>query len=81
MLLQSDNYRLLVAGGKSNGVPVTAGMIYNSGNIFTTFDQDNDARHNGNCAESYRGGWWWVKSNKNNIQFIKRLKLLKMLFH
>jgi hypothetical protein len=55
--LQSEKYRLQVAGSKSNGNSVTAGMIVQSGMMFSTFDQDND-NYTFNCAERFQGGWW-----------------------
>jgi len=57
-LFQSDKYRLNVADGVSDGMPLTTGMIGHSGWMFTTIDQDNDADTNANCAKTYRGGWW-----------------------
>lgn len=34
-------------------------MTSNSGNQFSTFDQDNDGSSTFNCAEKHRGGWWY----------------------
>lgn len=34
-------------------------MNSNSGNQFSTFDQDNDGSSTFNCAEKHRGGWWY----------------------
>ena len=42
-------------------------LPYHSGQMFTTYDQDHD-KWNGNCAVTFRGGWWynqcrWVNLN------------------
>ena len=29
------------------------------GMLFSTYDQDNDRKSNGNCASTYGGGWWF----------------------
>ena len=34
-------------------------MNYYSGRKFTTYDNDNDDHGGVNCAEYYRGGWWY----------------------
>ena len=33
-------------------------MGYQNGNQFSTYDVDND-KYSGNCAGSYKGGWWY----------------------
>jgi len=33
---------------------------------FTTKDQDNDMA-NGNCAQSYKGAWWYNACHKANL--------------
>ena len=56
----SDKYRLTV-GGYTGG----SGDYFTSGNEpannaqFTTYDNDNDAWSSGNCAISYKSGWWY----------------------
>ena len=57
----ASKYRLQVAGYSG-----TAGdsIVYGSGGhnlngmAFTTHDRDNDL-DSGNCAQSYKGGWWY----------------------
>ena len=39
---------------------------YHSGMAFTTFDNDND-NSGGNCAESYKGGWWYNSCYHSNL--------------
>lgn len=34
-------------------------MSYGIGKAFSTSDRDNDIWGNGNCAETYAGGWWF----------------------
>jgi ficolin len=33
---------------------------------FSTSDNDNDIL-DGNCAETYRGAWWYVKCHESNL--------------
>jgi hypothetical protein len=42
----------------SNGQSITTGMIFHTGMMFSTFDQDNDANSGHNCAQQFLGGWW-----------------------
>ena len=55
---ESTNYRLIVSG--YNDIISTAGhsMGHHDRMEFTTFDRDND-NGNGNCANYFRGGWWF----------------------
>lgn len=34
-------------------------MTYHAGQKFSTFDQDNDAWPEGNCAKAHTGAWWY----------------------
>ena len=34
-------------------------LKYHDGQMFTTFDNDNDQATN-NCADQYSGGWWFL---------------------
>ncbi|XP_062593604.1 ficolin-1-like, partial [Saccostrea cucullata] len=61
---EDNKYRLTVSG--YNG---TAGnsLWYNNGMKFTTKDQDNDLRGNGNCGISCHGGWWYRGCTHANL--------------
>ena len=38
-----------------------------NGKPFTTYDQDNDEKSGGNCANTNGGGWWFVKCDRSNL--------------
>ncbi|XP_069108364.1 angiopoietin-related protein 7-like [Argopecten irradians] len=54
---QANNYRLNISG--FSGDVRTDGMAYHNGMQFSTYDQDNDNHGSTNCAQQYRGGWWY----------------------
>jgi ficolin len=41
-------------------------MAEHNGQMFTTKDRDND-KWSRNCAERYKGGWWYNSCLKANI--------------
>ncbi|XP_049519496.1 techylectin-5A isoform X2 [Dermacentor silvarum] len=47
------------------GPPGWDAMRHHDGQKFSTFDRDNDAGNN-NCAEAYRGGWWYYNCHACN---------------
>ncbi|CAC5381226.1 Fibrinogen-like protein A,Ryncolin-4,Angiopoietin-related protein 7,Ficolin-3,Ficolin-1-B,Techylectin-5A,Ficolin-2,Ryncolin-1,Tenascin-R,Fibrinogen-like protein 1,Angiopoietin-1,Tenascin-X,Tenascin-N,Ryncolin-3,Tenascin, Ryncolin-2,Angiopoietin-related protein 6,Techylectin-5B,Angiopoietin-2,Microfibril-associated glycoprotein 4,Ficolin-1-A,Ficolin-1,Angiopoietin-4 [Mytilus coruscus] len=53
---QSTNYRLTV-----NGYSGTAGnaLSYHNKWAFSTKDKDNDGNNRKNCAEEFKGAWWY----------------------
>ncbi|XP_060079104.1 microfibril-associated glycoprotein 4-like [Ylistrum balloti] len=61
---ESDRYRLSVTGFTGN---VTDSMLYNNGCRFTTKDMDNDERVNANCANVFRGSWWYRSCHHSNL--------------
>jgi len=54
---EKENYALNVLGSYDG----TAGdsLSYSAGHKFSTFDMDNDAWNEGNCAQAHTGGWWY----------------------
>ena len=38
-----------------------------SGHPFSTRDQDNDAYSGGSCALRYKGGWWYDRCHRSNL--------------
>ncbi|XP_052233782.1 SCO-spondin-like [Dreissena polymorpha] len=61
------NYTLNIGSQlRSNGVLIEYSFIKSlklgaipAGNAFTTYDHDADRGSHGNCAELYKGGWWY----------------------
>ena len=37
------------------------------GHKFSTRDQDNDVWTTGSCAVRYKGGWWYDKCHRSNL--------------
>ncbi|ELU01959.1 hypothetical protein CAPTEDRAFT_134707, partial [Capitella teleta] len=60
---EDDKFPLAI-GGYSG----TAGdsMAIHDGMKFSTRDSDNDAHSTGECAKSYKGGWWYNKCHNSN---------------
>ena len=59
----STNYKLTVSGYSGNAGDQ---LTHHSGQMFTTYDQDHES-WNGNCASSYRGGWWYRDCHRVNL--------------
>ncbi|OWF44561.1 ryncolin-2-like [Mizuhopecten yessoensis] len=61
---ESNGYRLSVSGFSGN---VTDSMAYNNGQRFTTKDRDQDMRPSANCANVFRGSWWYRSCHHSNL--------------
>ncbi|VDI53004.1 Hypothetical predicted protein [Mytilus galloprovincialis] len=61
---QSTNYILIV-----NGYSGTAGdaLEYHNKQAFSTKDKDNDSDSGRNCAEVYKGAWWYNNCHESNL--------------
>lgn len=42
-------------------------LTYHNGEMFSTFDSDNDKSENSNCAKSYTGAWWYKSCLQSNL--------------
>ena len=60
----SDRYRLLVDGYSGNAGD---SLTRHSGQMFTTYDNDNDGYGSVNCAITYYGGWWYDACHSSNL--------------
>ena len=59
-----DKYRLRV--GTSDGTAGDSLTTKHHNSLFTTKDADND-KHKNNCAQTYQGGWWYLKCHSANL--------------
>ncbi|XP_067143690.1 techylectin-5A-like isoform X2 [Centruroides vittatus] len=60
---EKQQYKLHVSGFTGDAGDSFGGM---NGLKFTTKDTDND-RWEKNCAEAYKGGWWYGKCHRSNL--------------
>ena len=42
-------------------------LSYHNGTMFTIKGRDNDEESGGNCAHTFRGGWWFSNCNTCNL--------------
>ncbi|XP_022810146.1 ficolin-2-like [Stylophora pistillata] len=61
------------ANFKFHFIPGTAGdsLKQHGSSSFTTKDQDNDS-YGGNCADRYKGGWWYHRCYNSNLNGVYR---------
>ncbi|PSN46646.1 hypothetical protein C0J52_07086 [Blattella germanica] len=70
-------YTAFAVGTEIEGYPISflgsyegdAGdsLIYHAGMKFSTYDMDHDNWHDGNCAESHTGAWWYNGCDTSNL--------------
>lgn len=63
---ESEKYKLSLSGYSG-----TAGdsLVVHNGMAFSTKDRDNDI-WGSSCAQKYKGGWWWYKCHRSNLNGI-----------
>jgi len=61
---EEQKYELHVKGFSGNGV--VDSLAHHDGNMFSTYDNDNDG-HGTDCANSYRGAWWYNACHVSNL--------------
>ena len=62
---RSSNYILYV--GKYSGDAGDSIKLTHSGMGFSTRDKDNDKTGSNNCAQKYKGGWWYNGCHSSNL--------------
>nr|NP_001015804.1 uncharacterized protein LOC548521 precursor [Xenopus tropicalis]AAH89760.1 MGC108470 protein [Xenopus tropicalis] len=61
---EAQNYTLSLGG--FTGGDAGDSLSRHNGFPFSTKDRDNDI-HSGNCAQSYKGAWWYTKCHWSNL--------------
>ena len=70
------HYNQFSVGGPSEEYPLTVGGFtgvggdwfdWHNGLKFTTVDNDNDKNSNGNCAVTFKDGWWYNNCDRIDI--------------
>ncbi|CAC5424202.1 Fibrinogen-like protein A,Ryncolin-4,Angiopoietin-related protein 7,Angiopoietin-related protein 1,Ficolin-1-B,Techylectin-5A,Ficolin-2,Ryncolin-1,Tenascin-R,Protein scabrous,Fibrinogen-like protein 1,Fibrinogen C domain-containing protein 1-A,Tenascin-N,Ryncolin-3,Tenascin,Fibrinogen C domain-containing protein 1,Ryncolin-2,Angiopoietin-related protein 6,Techylectin-5B,Angiopoietin-related protein 2,Microfibril-associated glycoprotein 4,Fibrinogen alpha chain,Ficolin-1-A,Ficolin-1,Fibrinogen C domain-cont len=61
-----SSFYFLTVQGYSSGNAGDAMTVHN-GNRFSIYDNDNDMRASLNCAENYKGGWWYSSCFHANL--------------
>ena len=69
---ESNNYKLNISSGNIlTGQSCALGYSEN-GAYFSTYDRDNDAKVDGNCAEISQSGWWHSNCFDSNLNGVYR---------
>jgi len=59
VLTEADNYMMTVYGYSGNAGSDALGHYHHNGQMFSTYDRDNDMWSSGNCAVWTGGGFWY----------------------
>ncbi|XP_030765904.1 angiopoietin-related protein 2-like [Sitophilus oryzae] len=62
---EEEGYALKVLSGYQGNAGNS--LMYHAGSKFSTMDRDQDTWHEGNCAQSHNGGWWYKSCDKSNL--------------
>jgi len=66
---EEEKYKLQVTGYSGD---VGDSLATHNGNMFSTYDADNDVLE-GNCADLFRGAWWYNSCHHSNLNGEYRL--------
>ena len=61
-----NNYTVEISGFTGNGGDSLATAQQN-GQAFSTYDVDNDSSDTSNCAERFKGAWWYNACHHSNL--------------
>ncbi|XP_037051529.1 microfibril-associated glycoprotein 4-like [Bradysia coprophila] len=61
---EDENYKLYVGNFTSEG-QISDSLTYHNGAMFTTKDKQNEGTYN--CAERYKGAWWYRQCYYSNL--------------
>jgi len=61
---EEEKYKLHVNGFSGDAGDSLGG---HNGQMFSTYDADNDVNGGGSCASKYRGAWWYLKCHSSNL--------------
>jgi len=64
---QDEDYKLHVSGYDPLESTIQDSLKVQNGSPFTTFDRDNDAWSDQNCAQVYKGAWWYKACHATNL--------------
>jgi len=62
VLTEAYNYTLQVAGYSGNAGYDAFGSSQHNGQMFSTYDRDNDLHSSSHCAASHGGGFWYGRA-------------------
>ena len=61
---ESSNYKLNISGYSGSAGD---SLRYHNGRMFSTKDRDNDYHYYHNCADLYKGAWWYYGCYLSNL--------------
>ena len=67
MNVLSESKKYLLSFGAYSGTAGDSLTEWHNGQVFSTIDRDNDPFVDFHCAVKFKGGWWYRKCHKVNI--------------
>lgn len=66
---EESGYTLRISGYDQSSTARDS-MSFHNNQKFSTFDKDQDTQLNGNCAQTFKGGWWFRDCHYSNLNGI-----------